>query len=199
MESATIRLTVQIAGRQRDVTVNRQADGVTIRTPALDAAIAAAGWTKTDANTGTATLPEGHGLQTNDVVAVFWEGGYRYGLTATVTDNSAVLDGGAGDDLPANDTPVVVAIRQVLQVEFDGDDLQVLEADCPKRALLVLHDSGSAELLAADQAAGDVRLWFAESGLTNPLAGDTVAGAWLFNGVAEANSACLMVLEDTTP
>ena len=199
METATIAISARIAGRERLVSLTRQADGATIRSPSLAAAIAAESWTKTDANTGTAVLPAGHGLITGDVVAVFWAGGYRYGLTATVTVNSAVLDGGAGDDLPATDTEVIVAKRQPVEIECDGDDVEVLEADGTYRWLLVLHDAVDAALLVVDLAAGETCLWFTDGGLENPLDGVEVAGAWLFNGVAAVNDVCLMVLEDTTP
>ena len=79
-------------------------------------------WTKTDANTGTATLASGHGILQDDKVDVFWDGGVRYNMDAiTVAGNDVTVDGGAGDDLPASDTTMVLCKITELDTDFDGD------------------------------------------------------------------------------
>lgn len=66
--------------------------------------------TRTDANTGVATLGASHGITTSHTVNVFWDGGMRYGMTVTATDATTVtIDGGTGDDLPVVTTAIVVA------------------------------------------------------------------------------------------
>lgn len=66
--------------------------------------------TRTDANTGTLTMDGGHGIITNDKISVFWSGGSRWGMTATVTVNSVAIDGGGGDDLPTNLTAITASV-----------------------------------------------------------------------------------------
>ena len=52
----------------------------------LSAGTAAAGWTKTDADSGSAALETGHGL-TSGTYDVYWDEGVRYGMTGTVIHN----------------------------------------------------------------------------------------------------------------
>ena len=82
--------------------------------------------TRTDDNTGVATLSTGHGILTNDVVDVYWDGGVRFGMLATVSGNAVSLDGGAGDNLPAQDTAVTVVKQTPIEVNFDGDTLKII-------------------------------------------------------------------------
>lgn len=61
--------------------------------------------TRTDNDTGTVTLSGGHTV-VNGRVDAYWADGSRIGMTATVTVNSVVIDGGAGDNLPAQDAAI---------------------------------------------------------------------------------------------
>ena len=202
MPTATIEVFSSLSGRH--AMVQRTADGRDERAPTLAAGLVPTTWTKTDANTGTAVLPEGHGLVTSDVVAVLWAGGFRYGLTATVTGNSAVLDGGAGDDLPANGTPVVVAKKVVVDLVEAGNDIALLEISGRKsdnvtaaRVLAVFVTSENVAIAAFDVT--DFCLWAVNLGLANPLAGAAIAAIWIFNGADASNTVCIEILSDTTP
>lgn len=67
--------------------------------------------TRTDADTGIATVSSGHGVTTNDTVDVFWNAGQVYGMTVTASDSTTIsIDGGSGDDLPIADTEIGIRL-----------------------------------------------------------------------------------------
>ena len=81
--------------------------------------------TKTDADTGIVTLPTGHGITDSGTVSVSWSGGGRGDMTVTAYDTTTVsVDGGSGDDLPAQDTAVSVHLDLTSfspKASFTGD------------------------------------------------------------------------------
>ena len=134
--------------------------------------------TRTDDDTGVVTLSTGHGIATSDVVDVYWSGGVRYGMTATVSTNDVTVDGGSGDVLPAQDTATMTVVEQIdWEINFDGDDAQIIgvfyknPSDTGAKAHLDLHDSGSASIeeldLVHETANGGL------DHITNISAGDT--------------------------
>ncbi len=83
--------------------------------------------TRTDADTGIVQLSSGHGILTADVVDVYWVGGVRYGMDATVATNDVTIDGGSGDSLPAQAFAIAAVVKQIdWEVNFDGDDAQIV-------------------------------------------------------------------------
>lgn len=83
-------------------------------------------WVKTDANTAACVLAGGHG-QTSGTYDVYWSGGYRYGVTGTVTVNALDLDGGSGTDFPASATANIVVCKQVIiNKAIDGDNVSII-------------------------------------------------------------------------
>lgn len=75
--------------------------------------------TRTDNDTGVVTLSGGHGV-VNGRVDAYWSGGKRIGMTATVAVNAVTIDGGTGDNLPAQSTTVNLKNPQVLSPTVDG-------------------------------------------------------------------------------
>ncbi len=130
---------------------------------------------RTDNDTGVATLATGHGLQTGDKVDVFWDGGIRYGMSATVNGNDVTIDQGAGDDLPAQDTAVVVTKPISLDVTFDGDNLVLIAASTSQRSHLTFVDAGGLTLAAVEIGTQEAWVWISGVGVANPLAGNPVA------------------------
>ena len=141
--------------------------------------------TRTDNDTGVATLSTGHGIQNADVVDVYWDGGVRYGMTATVSTNDVSLDGGAGDNLPAQSTAVTVVKQTAVEVNFDGDTLKIIgifyrnTSDTGAKAHLDLQDSGDATIeevdLVHEKANGGLnRIWDIENGDTNAFSGNRI-------------------------
>lgn len=149
--------------------------------------------TRTDNDTGVATLSAGHGLITNDKVDVYWDGGVRYGMVATVAVNEITLEGGAGDNLPDEDTAIVVTKQVSLDVTFDGDNLLMIAATGSKRTHLQFLDSNGATIKAADIEGGAAWSWEKSSGVANTLAGNAVASVQASNGVSTAVSNLKMV------
>ena len=141
--------------------------------------------TRTDNDTGVATLSTGHGIQNADVVDVYWDGGVRYGMTATVSTNDVSLDGGAGDNLPAQSTAVTVVKQTAVEVNFDGDTLEIIgifyrnTSDTGAKAHLDLQDSGDSTIeevdLVHEKANGGLnRIWDIENGDTNVFGGNRI-------------------------
>lgn len=164
------------------------------------APMAAAGalTTRTDSDTGVVTLSTGHGVQSADIVDVFWSGGRRHGMTATVNGNAVSLDGGAGDSLPAATTAVTVAQRVDASFSFEGDDAQFVLIASDKRASVVLKDANGT-VLAIDLLPGRAWPWATSFGSTNPLAGKSIVGAWIGCGDATAAAAVKVgVIHDNT-
>jgi len=140
---------------------------------------------RTDDDTGVATLSTGHGILTSDVVDVYWDGGVRFGMTATVSTNDVSLDGGAGDNLPVQTTPVTVVKQTEIEVNFDGDTLEIIgifyrnTADTGAKAHLDLQDAGDASIeevdLVHEKANGGLnRIWDIENGDTNVFSGNRI-------------------------
>jgi hypothetical protein len=139
--------------------------------------------TRTDDNTGIVTVASGHGITDTDTVAVFWAGGSRYDVDVTATTATTIsIDLGAGANLPAATTAVVIAKESVHTLPIVGDDIAVIGIGCDNRASINFRDSGDASLLRYDMATGEGRLWISGQDVTNPLAGDTVATIVIANG-----------------
>jgi len=201
---ASINVVASLAGQTVPVQITRQADGIGQWTPSVPAGKAATNWTKTDNDTGVAVLPTGHGIATNEKVDVFWDGGRRYGMTATVVPNGATdnvtVDLGSGANLPASGTSVVVSKRQVVNGGFDPDDVAVLLISASRRSSVVFVDAGGVTLLALDILPGEFCLWFSNSGITRPMTGNPVTAIWISNGdTAGASDVTVSVMYDATP
>ena len=161
--------------------------GVTVQQTLAALAAARVGTltTRTDNDTGVATLSTGHGIVTNDVVDVYWAGGVRYGMDATVATNAVTIDGGSGDNLPAQGTAVTVTKQVDVEINFDGDDAQVVAVfydnpdDTGAKAHLDLQDSGDASIeeidLVHNTANGaDAGIYDIANGDTNVFSGNRI-------------------------
>ena len=151
--------------------------------------------TRTDDDTGEATLSTGHGILTSDLVDVYWDGGVRFGMLASVSGNAVSLDGGAGDALPAEDTACTVVKQTPIEVNFDGDDLQIIgvfyrnPSDTDAKAHLDLQDAGNASIeeldLVHEKANGGCsKIWNIDAGDTNVFSGNRIT-----HGAASHDSA----------
>jgi len=174
MPAWTIKGGARFAGNDVswDTPVDNNAE--TVLNPPLTAGQTATGWTYGSASTGTATMPEGHTILNGAVVDVYWADGIRHGLTATVTVNSVALSGGAGDNLPASDTAVLLCTQVAVSVAFVGNDVSAILASATYRSLLCLVEGGGTvnafELLPTAGLS-----WCEDDATANPLAGKTIA------------------------
>ena len=197
MSTARITTVAEIAGLSIQGIASREKSGGVALDPALPAAVVAALTTRTDNNTGVVTLPANHGI-VNGKIDLYWAGGIRYGMDGIVTVNALAIDLGAGDNLPDDESAVIVSNQVAIDVDVDGDLLAALAAACPTRAHLDFQDDADASLLAVEIAAGEVYEWHADSEVTNPLAGDVVASLKASNGEATAATLKVGILYDST-
>ena len=140
---------------------------------------------KTDADTGVIGLSTGHTIESADVVDVYWPAGVRFGMDATVATNDVTVDGGAGDDLPENSTACTVVVQTPVEVNFDGDDAQIVgifyrnPSDTGAKAHLDLLDVGDASIeeidLVHEKANGaDDAIYDIANGDTNVFTGNRI-------------------------
>jgi len=132
-------------------------NGRQITLPAVSANNTGTLTTRTDDNTGVATVQSSHSIQTADVVDVYWSGGVRYGMDATVSGNTITVDGGAGDNLPTQDTAVTVVEQTVVDdMPIDGDECSVVaiiydnSSDSGAKAHIDFQDSGNNTIREVD-------------------------------------------------
>lgn len=106
--------------------------------------------TRTDNDTGVATLSTGHGIITNDVVDVYWSGGARRGMTATVATNAVTIDGGAGDNLPSTTTALVVCKQTVVNHDFTAAEVKLAAASATRRGTVQFQQSDGTPIKTLD-------------------------------------------------
>lgn len=192
------------------VTIGGVIGGVTIsgtvsrsgETPvALDTTLAAAKTgtlsTRTTDSNGVVTAQASHGIVTSDTVDVYWDGGVRYGMTATVATNDITVDGGAGDVLPAAATAVVICKVTVVDMDFDPADSELLLVGSSKRASIRFMAT-AVVALAIDNAAGEVYPWASGQDVANPLGASAITSLNISNGDATStNRVRLGTLQDS--
>lgn len=121
-------------------TIDVEGDGYAYHDPEVPAAKTGTLTTRTDDNTGTFTMTTGHGFTTSMKIDVFWSGGQRRDMTATVTGDSVVLDGGTGDVLPIATTSITAQNPTIVEVTIDGADCIGLAVATPKKGFVVFYD-----------------------------------------------------------
>jgi hypothetical protein len=147
--------------------------------------------TRSDANTGVATLDAEHTILTGNKVSVCWDGGSRINMDATVAGAAVTVDGGTGDDLPAEAAaPVVLAKVVQVNASFAGDALHMVAAVADNDLAVGFYSAADALLLQLKLKGGDPQgepwFWAKDSGVANPLAGVSVAYVLVGNGGTDA-------------
>jgi hypothetical protein len=157
--------------------------------------------TRTDDNTGVATLSTGHGIVSADKVDVYWTGGRRYGMVATVDTNAVTVDGGAGDNLPAATTALVVTEQKQINTAIDGDALVLIGILAGQRCHLDLQDAAGASVVTngIDLVGDEPYAWHNTCGIANPFAGNPITKTMASNGTATETTITILALEDSTP
>lgn len=135
---------------------------------------------RTDANTGEFTLAA-HGFLATQRVDAYWDiggvKGHRRGMTVGVIAGNVVpIDGGAGDDLPADESPIILARSYEYDFRVDGNDLVGLVFYGDARSIFVLAIADGTEQYAIHfPDLAQAKAWWAASGDVNPVAGDVIA------------------------
>ncbi len=175
MPTGSITIDAQIAGVVVHATIDRTEEGGIHQQISLPAGSAGTLSTRTDDDTGVCSVASGHGLIVSDTVDVYWSGGMRNGMNVSaVSGDDVTVDVGSGDNLPTQDAAVVVTEHKVIDVDFDGDQLEILVASCNKRCHLEFTTDADASIKAVEIPAGEARMWFTSDWTTNPLAGQVV-------------------------
>lgn len=169
-EVATYSVQANVAGTPYIQNNSVSGTNVERATPSVAAAKTGTLTTRTDDNTGTFTMTTGHGFVTSDVVDVFWLGGSRRGMTATVTGDSAVLDGGSGDVLPIATTAITAMEPTTVTMAADTTSTGVVVvAQCAVNGFVVFFNSTTPILTCQIRAGVLASIWVTGMG-SNPLA-----------------------------
>lgn len=195
MSSGTIQVVANIGGVKETMAIVRSAAATITVESTLEAGKAGTLSTRTGDTEGTLTLGANHGITDGEIIAIFWTGGVAYLATVGTVDGTSVpFTGAAGDVLPDEDTAIVADVMEAHDVEFDGDDLEMLIATFRQRGVVVFEDwsgsggDGDAVLDAADIAANEAYLFIADTGEANPLTGNAVDQVWIANGDSSNSS-----------
>jgi hypothetical protein len=186
---AVLTRKIRVLGDTYDESVTISGDNA-VKTVKTDMAAAKTGvlTTRTDDNTGSLTMTGGHGITTGQRLDVYWTlAGVNYarrGMTVgTVSTNVVPIDGGAGDVLPAAASSITAMVPVQELVGFVGDNATLLTAYSNRSALVVFTDGSDVELGAFHiKGNGYAESWDSDSGVTNPLAGDTVVRMYFSHG-----------------
>lgn len=138
--------------------------------------------TRTDNTHGTLTMTNsGHGIITGQRIDIQWAAGQTYNVTVgTVSGTSVPITLSTGT-LPAAATAITVGIPQQTLIAITGDNLSALLFVMPAATsgYVVMATSAPADENAQYIAAAGSYSWYTGSGITNPLAGVTIASVWI--------------------
>ncbi len=157
--------------------------------------------TRTDDDTGTITST-GHPFNNGEIVDIFWAGGMRYGMTVSSTSaNTFVLGAfgvGAGDNLPAQGTAVVVCLQETVNIDFDGDDAKLIVVTADGRASFDFQQGNGTSVAHVEiGAANEVLAWASDSSAANLLTGEAVGQVKVSSGTANAVNVKILVEYDS--
>jgi hypothetical protein len=178
--SIEVRETITAGGKSASSRSAVSGDGSVAKEVSVPAAKVGQLTTRTDDNTGVITMTSGHGFATSDKLDVYWSGGRRLGMTATVATNAVTVDGGSGDNLPAN-LAAVTAMKPVEEpVVFDGDDVLGIEMYSDVAGTLSIVDDEDAVSLSKQIGGGTAQsersyIWMPSRDPVNPLAAVDIA------------------------
>lgn len=138
--------------------------------------------TRTDDDTGELTMSSGHGITTGQVIDIYWNGGVQYGVTVgTVATNVVPIDGGIGDNLPAQGTAITAVVQSSINLAIDGDNadvvsimLETVDKSLRTAAHVQFRDAANDEIAEIDLVANIPKVWDIAGGSSNPFTGDPI-------------------------
>ena len=140
--------------------------------------------TRTDNDTGELTMGGGHGIVDGDRLDLYWTGGCRRGMVVGVVAGNAVpIDGGSGDNLPAQDTAIVASVPVEASFPVTVADVHAIGAKCDYESQFTfLDDDGTTEnhtMHVEPDANGDLTSAMWADGFSAALAGTLIATVFL--------------------
>ncbi len=178
---ATIKGTIGGSSNVFTQTIDVEGDSLELASPSIPVAKVGQLTTRTDADTGVLTMVTGHGFSTSDKIDVFWSGGRRRNMTATVATNAVTVDGGSGDDLPTNLTSITAMKPVVVSVAFDGATAVGVMVSSPVPGFIAFFDNAGTPLVIAnatyelEATAGEGKTWVSGNGVSNPFGSSVVS------------------------
>lgn len=147
--------------------------------------------TRTDDNTGVVAAASGHGASTGNKIDLFWDGGSRLAMDATVSGDNITLDGGSGDVLPAAATAVTLMRHLAGASEtiiFTPADLKALVAYVPVQGAIHFYESDGTTYISSLQLDAGVAYTFIDGVVgDNPLTGESPAVVKMTHGDSTAS------------
>lgn len=156
--------------------------------------------TRTDANTGVVTMADaGHAIANGTKVMVYWEddvvahtaGRRRFQSVTGVAGTAVTLDLGAGDNFPTVLTNVIICTMEQVNVALVGDDcMGIALPGISAEMSTIFHAGDASELLYVALSAQAGYVWTSAEGITNPLAGVSVATVWVGHNNTGSSMTC---------
>lgn len=142
--------------------------------------------------TGAMAMPTGHGFANSDVVSVSGTFGVNYGgVVSGAGTNTITVSGGTGDTLPVTGAVVVAEVIE-MDVAVNGDNIRLLHVGGDIATQFTLEDAGGIELAKATVASGGFQ-WDYGNGYDNPIAGDSIIKANIYNRGTTAGTMTVMI------
>jgi hypothetical protein len=178
-----------IGGGGITVTDNRDvtADNIIIGSEPIPAGVAGTG-----AAASAITMPTGHGFTDGQVVCVSGTFGAYYNGTISLSgQNTITVTGGAGDTLPTSGA-VVVSLQVEIDMGFLGTNMAVISVGGDIALETTLETSGAVQLVKATAANASYQ-WDSGSGDVNPITGDAIVKAHVYNRGVAAGTITILV------
>jgi hypothetical protein len=162
--------------------VTRTNSGTIALEDSLAAAKAGTLTTRTDNTDGELTMAAGHGITTAAVIDLYWTGGVRYGVVVgTVATNAVPISGGAGDNLPTNNTVITAVVQKSINIAIDGDETDIIavvvetvDKTLRTAAHVQFRDASNDEIAEIDFITNIPQVWDIAGGSANPYTGDPI-------------------------
>lgn len=112
-------------------------------------------------------------IVTGNIIDIYWATGSRHNVDTVVSGGLITISGGAGDNLPSQSTDLTFCKVEVFDVQVDGDNINALFLYAGAKGQFTFMDTSN---IVANQIVGALGVWDwnENSGVTNPLAGDSV-------------------------
>ena len=203
--AANIRGSSAIGGLSFQESRTRTGDGQIVHNISIAAADAASLTTRTDNTDGVITADESdHRVSTGDRVDLYWTTAdvnyQRRGVTVgTVSAELIPISGGDGDNLPIQDSDIVICVVDEIDLSVDGDNIVAVLTSLAKLGQIVFLDIdvSDVEITTWFLGEGVTKTWDNEDGDTNPFVGVTLSRVYISHSdTAAAATAQLGILYD---
>jgi len=186
--SGVVRKNMSLGGASFNQSSTLTGDGAIVHDVSVDAGEAGDLTTRTDNDTGVVTVDDsGHSFEQDDRVDLYWDGGCRRGMSVTnVSVNAISIDGGSGDNLPTQDTDVVLIAPTELDVAVLGTNVQAILLYTEKLGQFSFCATGPTEHWQKELGEGKVFIWETGDGSDNPITGDSIVYVYVSHGDAAA-------------